>query len=115
VLYWDAQWRAQGCLNISRLAIEDVDCSAAIPWLIALLRDEAIAWSPSIFIPYTGTPVHREAATTLGCIGPPAVPALRDLLSSDNPKLRERASDVLTRIQAANGSATADSKPSKEE
>ena len=114
MLYWDAQWRAHGCLNISHLSIEDVDCSAAIPWLVALLRDDAIAWSPSFFWRYTGTPVHREAATALGCIGQPAAPALRRLLSSDDPKIRERASDILARIQETDGPAIVDSRPSKE-
>lgn len=99
MLYWDAQWRAQGCLNISELSVEDVDCSAAVPWLIALLRDDTYAWAPSIFYPHTGVPVWSEAATALYCIGEPALPALEKAIASSDAKLRRRASLVREEIQ----------------
>ena len=99
VLYWDAQWRAQGCLNITDLTLEDVDCSAAVPWLVALLRDDTYAWSTSIFYPHTGTPVWKEAATALYCIGGPALPALAKAAASSDVKLSRRARLVREKIK----------------
>lgn len=99
MLYWDAQWRAQGCVNIHGLAASGTDCSAAVPWLVVLLTDDTYAWSPSIFVRYRGTPVYLEARDTLLQIGAPAVPALQEAANnSTSEKRRQRAAEVLAEI-----------------
>lgn len=98
-LYWDAQCRAQGCLELHRLARSGVDCSPAVPWLVPLLADDTYAWSPSFFIRVVGTPVWCEAADALEAIGPPAVPALEATArDSDDPEVRERIQRILDEI-----------------
>lgn len=98
-LYWDAQCRAQGCLELQRLARGGVDCSPAVPWLVPLLADDTYAWSPGFFIRVVGTPVWCEAADALEAIGSPAVPALAAAVrDSDDPEVRERAQRVLDEI-----------------
>jgi hypothetical protein len=100
-LYWDAQWRAQGCVDIHRLAASGTDCSAAVPWLVVLLTDDAYAWSPSIWIRYRGTPVHLEARSALLQIGEPAVPALKEAAATSScQKRRRRAAEVLGEMRS---------------
>lgn len=99
MLYWDAQCRAQGCLNLTRLASAGTDCSAAVPWLVVLLADDTYAWSPSFLVRYIGTPVHVEAHSALRRIGEPAVPALKEAAShSDCPRTRQRAAKLLDEL-----------------
>jgi len=100
MFYCDAQWRAHGCVRIQQLDLGGTDCSASIPWLIALLKDDTYAWSPSIFYPHTGTPVWHEAKTALYCIGDPALPALDKAIASSDPKLSKRAKLVSDKIRA---------------
>jgi HEAT repeat protein len=72
--------------------------AAAVPFLIPMLGDEAMAWSPSIFIPYTGSPVAGEAIDALAAIGPPAVGPLTVALKNAVPAVRARAAVCLGRI-----------------
>ena len=90
-----AQSRAQGCLQLSMLASKS---ASAVPFLIPLLGDETMAWSPSIFIPYTGTPVASEAIDALGAIGPPAVEPLTAALKNAVPAVRAGAAVCLGQI-----------------
>lgn len=108
MLYRGARSRGQGCYNLYMLACQGADSSAAVPWLIVLLKDDSYTWNFSAWNLLDGKwpwvrslPVSWRAQQSLVVIGDPAIPDLkRTVDSSPVAKQRERAKDVLASIQA---------------
>ncbi len=91
-----AQYRAQGCLDLGMMGEK---ASPAVPFLIPLLADETMAWSPSVFIPYIGRAVSGEASDALVLIGRSAVDLLAAAMKHRNPAMRAGAACCLRRIK----------------
>ncbi|NLX60259.1 MAG: HEAT repeat domain-containing protein [Phycisphaerae bacterium] len=93
-LYGGPQERAQACLNLRR----GPEAVAATAFLIPLLGDDTLAWSPSFFLRVVGTPVRLEAMDTLVSIGEPAIEPLIAALGHDVEGVRSGAALTLGRI-----------------
>ena len=94
---WDPQVRAQACLAVRDL--EGPAAEAVAPFVVALLSDETVAWSPSPLLPYVGKPVGLVAEGAVMALREYTMPALADALTSRNVGLRRDATRVLGRIR----------------
>jgi HEAT repeat protein len=84
----DPQVRAQACQHLQ----DRDDAEPAMPYLLGVIYDDTLAWSPAASDPYARTEVGHEAAIALGNIGSAAVVPLVAILQSDAPdKVRTRA------------------------
>jgi len=111
-----AQERAQGCVDLRGIArgvmnraTTSPDAGLAemhqrmapvVPFLIPLLADKAMAWSPSPLIPVVGAPIRTEAEDTLRLIGgKPALDALAAAMTNRSPDVRAGAAVCLGGIK----------------
>lgn len=84
----DPQVRAQACQELQ----DRDDAEPAMPYLLGLIYDDTMAWSPSATNVYSRAEVGTEAAIALGNIGSAAVVPLIGILESNAPdRVRIRA------------------------